>query len=82
MADPVKTPVKIAVIGSDTSQSKAVIAFNAAMVAAFTAAQAVGQATTPPPTSAPTNIWTDPVTTIFDGTNYIITSAVNYFKFV
>lgn len=80
--DPLATITKIAVVGTDTTQAKAVIAFNAAMVAAVLAAQVPGQATTPPPTSQPGNITTDPIQIIFDGTYYTLVSALNYIKYV
>ena len=80
MADPVKTLVKKSVTGSDNTLPKAQVAFDAAMVTALAAAQTA--AVTPAPTSAPTNVWTDAIEVVYDGTNYNLVSAVNYFIFV
>lgn len=84
MADPVKTPTKVAVVyTSKISQADAVTNFNAAMAAAVTAAQGAEYNQTNRAYvvagSQPSSVTLDPVTSNTDGATYwSLASAVNY----
>ncbi len=90
MADSVKTPVSVAFAGagSPTLQT-AITNYNTAAATAVATAQGqalypAGSGATPQSltASASNPITVNPPTTIWDGTNYVISGSLSYFKFV